>query len=152
MKIENKWSKITGWFISRPRLSTFIVFLALLVLICPLVLQRYEIIKENREQEMSNILHVVQQNLNHSLKNCYTTTISLAMIVNDNGEPENFDALAKVLVESNPTIDAVQLVPNGIIKYTYPNNPDLIDFDILNTKSVREEALETIQKGKIHFA
>lgn len=152
MKIENKWSKITGWFISKPRLSTFIVFLILLALISPIVLKRFEVVKENRHREMSNILHVVQQNLNHSIKNCYTTTISLAMIVNDDGEPENFEALAKVLVDSNPNIDAVQLVPNGVIKYTYPNNPDLINFDILNTNSVKEEAIETIQKGKIHFA
>lgn len=152
MKIENKWSKITGWFISKPRLSTLIVFLLLLALISPLVLRRFEVVKENRHREMSNILHVVQQNLSYSLKNCHTTTVSLAMIVNDDGEPENFDALAKVLVDSNPNIDAVQLVPNGVIKYTYPNNPDLINYDILNTKSVKEEALETIEKGKIHFA
>lgn len=152
MKTENKWSKITSWFISKPRLTGFLIFLMMFVVISSLVLQRYEIVRENRQREMSNILHVVQQNLNHSLKNCYTTTLSLALIINDKGEPENFESVGKALVESNPSIDAVQLVPNGVIKYIYPNNPAILNFDVLHAENVKEEALETIRKKKIHFA
>jgi len=152
MKTENKWSKITGWFISKPKLTGFLIFFIMLAVISSLALQRYEIVKKNRRQEMSNILHVVQQNLNHSLKNCYTTTLSLALTINDQGEPENFESVGKALVDSNPSIDAVQLVPNGVIKYIYPDNPAIINFDILHTESIKDEALETIRKGKIHFA
>lgn len=152
MKTENKWSKITGWFISRPRFTGFLIFLILLGGIVSIIWQRYEMIRENRHREMSNILHVVQQNLNQALKNCYTTTLTLAMTINDNGEPENFEAIGRKLVESNSCIDAVQLVPNGVIKYIYPYNPALINFDILNTENVKAEALQSIRLKKMYFA
>ncbi len=152
MKTESKWSKLTGWFISKPKLTGFLIFLLLLSGVFFLVLQRYQIAKENEKREMSNILHVMQQNINQSLKNCYTTTLTLAMTINDKGEAENFDAIGKKLFESNPYIDAVELVPNGVIKYIYPPNPIVINFDILKDPNVKEEALESIKRKKMYFA
>jgi hypothetical protein len=44
---------------------------------------------------------------------------NLALTINDKGIPENFDDVGKTL-ETNNVISAVQLVPQGIIRYIYP--------------------------------
>ncbi|WP_165930048.1 PAS domain S-box protein [Flavobacterium caseinilyticum] len=103
---------------------------------------------------MNNILQVVHQNIEQALKNCYTTTLTLALTINDKGIPENFDYVSEKLMESNPNIDAVQLVPNGIIKYTYPleGNETALNLNIIKTPHLRDEALKSIAKKKMYFA
>jgi PAS domain S-box-containing protein len=154
MSFKRNWTKLSKWFLTRPNTSGTLVFLLLLMLLCFLIKSRYNAVKENQHREMSNILNVVRQNFEQILKNSYVTTLTLAMTVNDNGEPENFDKIAPQLVDSNASIDAVQLVPNGVIKYVYPmeGNEEAINYDILNSPNVRDEALKSIHTKLIYFA
>lgn len=154
MSFKRNWSKLSKWFLTRPTTSGTLVFLLLILLVCFLVKLRYNAVKENQHREMSNILNVVRQNFEQILKNSYVTTLTLAMTVNDEGTPENFDKVAAQLVNSNATIDAVQLVPNGVIKYVYPqkDNKAAIGYDILNSPKVRLEALKPIKTKLIYFA
>ncbi len=154
MGLKRNWIKLSKWFLTRPNLSGTLVFLLLLLFIGFLVKLRHDAVKENQHREMSNILNVVRQNFEQILKNSYTTTLTLAMTVNDQGEPENFDKIASQLVDSNPNIDAVQLVPDGVIKYVYPfeANKTAIGYDILNSPNVRDEALKSIDSKLIYFA
>ncbi|MES2411848.1 MAG: PAS domain S-box protein [Bacteroidota bacterium] len=154
MSFKRNWTKLSKWFLTRPNTSGTLVFLLLLVFVCFLIKLRYDTLKHNQHREMSNIIHVVHQNFEQILKNSYVTTLTLAMTVNDDGEPENFEKIAAQLVDSNPSIDAVQLVPNGIIRYVYPKeaNEAAIGYDILNSPKVREEALKSIHSKLIYFA
>ena len=129
-------------------------FLFLSYVVTFIVAQQYKIIKENEQREMYNILNVVHQNIEQALKNCYTTTLTLALTINDKGIPENFEFVSEKLIESNPNISAVQLVPNGIIKYVYPyiGNEAAINLNILNTPHLKREALKSIAKKKMYFA
>ena len=45
-------------------------FLFLSYIVGFLVYQQYQLIKEDEQREMNNILHIVNQNLEQSLKNC----------------------------------------------------------------------------------
>lgn len=154
MSFKRNWTKLSRWFLTRPNTSGTLVFFVLLTVVCILVKSRYNVIKENQEREMSNILGVVRQNFEQILKNSYVTTLTLAMSVNDKGEPENFDKIAAQLVDSNESIDAVQLVPNGVIKYVYPleTNEAAIGYDILKSDTVRQEAFKSIHTKLIYFA
>lgn len=154
MSLKRNWAKLSKWFLTRPNTTGGLVFLLLLVLVCFLVKLRYNTIEENQHREMSNIINVVQQNFEQILKTSYVTTLTLAMSVNDEGEPENFEKVAAQLVNSNASIDAVQLVPNGIIKYVYPleANEAAIGYDILNSPKVKDEALKSIDSKLIYFA
>ncbi|MDO8316781.1 MAG: PAS domain S-box protein [Flavobacterium sp.] len=154
MKSEKKHSKFIRWFLERPKTTGFITFLFLSYVAGFIVSQQYKLIKEDEQREMNNILHVVHQNIEQSLKNCYTTTLTLALTINDKGIPENFDYVSKKLMESNANISAVQLVPNGIIKYIYPlkGNEAALDLNILTTPSLKKEALKSIAKKKMYFA
>lgn len=154
MSLKRNWTKLSKWFLTRPNTSGTLVFLLLLVLVCFLVKQRHDTLIENQRREMSNIIGVVQQNFEQVLKTSYVTTLTLAMTVNDKGEPEDFEKIAAQLVNKNASIDAVQLVPNGIIKYVYPYkaNEEAIGYNILKSPKVRDEAIKSIETKLIYFA
>lgn len=154
MSFKKNWKSFSKWFLTRPKTSGTLVFLLFLTLVCFLVKLRYNSVRDNQHREMSNILNVVRENFEQILKNSYTTNLTLAMTVNDDGVPENFDKIAPQLVDHNANIDAVQLVPNGVIKYVYPlkGNEAALNYDILNNPAVREEALKSIDRKILYFA
>ncbi|MFV8366510.1 PAS domain S-box protein [Flavobacterium sp. XS1P27] len=151
---NKKYPKFISWFLNKPKTTGFITFIFLSYVVGFLVYQQYQLIKEDEQREMNNILHIVNQNLEQSLKNCYTTTLTLALTINDKGVPENFDYVGKKLMESNNSISAVQLVPNGVIKYIYPleGNEAAINLNILTTPHLKEEALKSVASQKMYFA
>lgn len=154
MSFKKIWKSVSKWFLTRPNTTGTLVFFLFLLLVSFLVKLRYNSIKENQHREMSNILNVIQHNFEQIFKNSYTATLALAMSINDEGDPENFDKIAAQLVEKNEIIDAVQLVPNGIIKYVYPyaKNKAALNYNILNTPKVKQEALKSIETKEIYFA
>lgn len=150
---HTKNPKFISWFLNRPKTTGFITFLLLSYIACFIVLQQYQLIKKGEQKEMNTIIHVVHQNIEQSLKNCYTTTLTLALTINDKGIPENFDYVGKKLMESNTSISAVQLVPKGVIKYIYPmkGNEAAMNLNIL-TDPYLKEALKSVASKKMYFA
>ena len=154
MNSEKKHTKLTKWFFKRPKITGVITFLFLSFIAGFIVVQQYKLIKEDEQNEMNTILHVVHQNIEQSLKNCYTTTLTLALTINSSGIPENFDSVGKTLMDSNAIISAVQLVPNGIIKYVHPikGNEAAMNLNILADPYLKKEALKSIATQKMYFA
>ena len=138
----------------RPRISGYLLFLVLFSTVTIISIQRYQIIREDRDKEMNVILKDIHQSIEQSLKNCYTTTVSLALSINDEGLPQNFDLVGKKLLQSNSIVSAVQLVPNGVIKYICPlkGNEAAMNLDILGSNYLKEEAKKSIETQKIYFA
>ncbi|KDN55604.1 sensor histidine kinase [Flavobacterium seoulense] len=99
-------------------------------------------------------LQAIHKSIDQSLKNYYVDALTLAMTINDKGIPENFETVCQQILNSNPNIDAVQLVPDGIIQYTYPEkgNEAAKGIDILNNKKYRFEAMKAIETRKMYFA
>ncbi|MFV8334238.1 PAS domain S-box protein [Flavobacterium sp. GSP14] len=151
---NKKYPEFIIWFLNRPKTTGFITFLFLSYIAGFIVVQQYQLVKEDEQQEMSNILKIVNQNLEQSLKNCYTTTLTLALTINDKGIPENFDYVGKKLLETNNVISAVQLVPQGIIKYIYPfkNNEAALNLNILTAPHLKAEAVKSVTLKKMYFA
>ena len=154
MVLKKEWPKFIYWFLSKPKTAGLFIFFCLSFIIGYTVYQQYHIIKEDERREMNNTLQIVHQNIEQSLKNCYTTTLTLALTINDEGIPENFDYVAKKLTESNTSISAVQLVPKGVIKYTYPlkGNEAAMNLNILTSPYLKDEALKSIANQKMYFA
>lgn len=152
--VKKVTSKISNWFILQPKALGFLTFIIALLIVGFFVSLRYKIFKENQKREMSNMLEVVHQNIEQILKNSYTTTLTLAMSIDDEGVPRDFDKIGEKLVTTNSSIDAVQLVPNGVIKYIYPlkGNEAAMNYDILKSKNVYQEAQKSIEAKLIYFA
>lgn len=138
----------------RPKTSGFLLFLFLMSAVVIISIQRIQMTCEARDNEMNVRLKDIHQNIEQSLKNCYTTTVSLALSIDDEGVPQNFDLVGKKLLQSNPIASAIQLVPNGVIKYIYPikGNEAAMNLDILGSNHLQEEAKKSIETQKIYFA
>ena len=154
MSTEKLWSYITRWFMFRPKTSGFLLFLFLMSAVVIISIQRIQMTCEARDNEMNVRLKDIHQNIEQSLKNCYTTTVSLALSIDDEGVPQNFDLVGKKLLQSNPIASVIQLVPNGVIKYIYPikGNEAAMNLDILGSNHLQEEAKKSIETQKIYFA
>lgn len=129
--------------------ALFFLFLGLFML-----WQRYQLLLENREDEMTGIIDLVEQNIDQSLKYSYTAALSLALQINEDGEVENFEEIAAQLVDNNPNIDGIETVPDGIIKQVYPyeQNKAAINYNILQDSTRNVEAFKAIESRKMFFA
>ncbi|MFC4816853.1 PAS domain-containing protein [Flavobacterium sp. GCM10023249] len=154
MNFEKKITTLINWFLSRPKASGCIVFSFFLFVLGLSIFFKYQVNNENEKHEMNNILNVVKKNIEQNLKNNYAAVITLALSINDSGEPKNFEQIAENLVKSYENINAVQLVPGGVIKYTYPlkGNEAATNFDILHHPLHRAAALKAIESKSIYFS
>ena len=140
MNTEKKLATFTNWFAIRPRTSGYLLSITLSFFVILMSFQRYHILKEDHEIEMNIILNNIHENIDQYLKNWQVTTYSLSLTISDDGIPRNFDKVAKELIESDPIISSLQLVPDGIIKHIYPfkGNEATINLNILETPYLRE--------------
>jgi PAS domain S-box-containing protein len=145
---------LTAWVVARPVVAGLIVFLLMQAVVAYIVYQRAMILRENDRREMSNLLHVVYGNVEQSLKNSSTAALTLALTINDEGVPENFETVGKQLTIANPAITAVQLVPGGVITKIYPleAHKAAIGYDILKSSENSGQARESMLSKKMYFA
>ncbi|TDQ11138.1 sensor histidine kinase [Pedobacter metabolipauper] len=154
MDLEQRLTAVNGWLLKKPKVAGIVVFLFFVLLIGFISYQRYRILKENAHKEMNSVLNVIEQNIEQSLKNSYTAALTLALTINYDGVPENFNEVGAQLIDSNSNFQAVQLVPDGIIKYVYPvaGNEKAINYNIFNGfKDNVVRAREAIKSRKMYF-
>lgn len=138
----------------QPKLVGILVFIFFCILFSFIISQQYNIAKKNKNDEMNRILQTIHKTIDNSLKKNYVDALTLALTINDKGVPENFENVGKHILASNSNIDAVQLVPNGIIRYTYPlkGNEAAIGLNILKSGKIRNEAMQSVKNKKMYFA
>ena len=153
MNTEKTFAAFVNWFANRPKTSAYLLSAILSILVILISLQRYHILKEDQEREMSIVLNDIHENIDQSLKICQVSIVSLALTIDDDGTPQNFDKVAKQLTESNPIISLVQLAPDGIIKQIYPlkGNEAALNLNILDTPYLQRFANKSIKTKAIYF-
>lgn len=143
--------------ISNPKVIAVSVGVVMLLLSAFFINLRHNYSKQQHEIEMSLQLNAIHKNLEHTLKASFNSNLAMGMTINDQGVPENFESVAANIIRLNPIIDAIELVPNGVIKYIYPleKNKEAYNFDILNNPKsplISQEAQMAIQRKSIYFA
>lgn len=140
--------------LGKPVVSGLLTFLFFLILGSFILWQRYQILKETEQREMSNLIGYIENNIDHTLKNGYTAALSLALLVEGDGSISAFDEVAPRLLEQYPILDAVQMVPGGIITMVYPleENRTVLGYNILEDPAVNQEAFRAMRKKEMYFA
>lgn len=148
------FDKLKGFLLSKPKLSAVIFFIILVFITSFLIYQRNNYLIEVEKSEANNILNIVEKNIEHTFQSALTSTLTLALSVNDNGIPEEFEKLGKQLVDDNKFIDGIQLVPNGVIKYVYPYevNKAALNYNILEDPKTNKEAKKAIEQKRFYLA
>ncbi|MDG2430906.1 PAS domain S-box protein, partial [Flavobacterium sp.] len=154
MKLKTNWPKFINWYIINPKFSGLIVFVFLGIIFSLLASKQYVSNIEFKRLEKINTLETIHQNIEQSLKNSYITALTLALTINDEGTPENFEGIGQKLLKSNSAISAVQLVPQGIIKYTYPlkGNEAAMNLNIFKANHTKIDALKFMKYDRIYFS
>lgn len=155
MNIDKNLSDTTNILFRKPKAMGIFVFLILTMIILFVANQRYRLVIEDRRLEMSRILATVKYNVDQSLKNSYTAALTLGLTINGDGVPKNFDTVAAQLLNSNRTLSAVELVPDGVIKYIYPlkGNEKALNLNVLkDSRTISMEANKAIESRKMYFA
>ncbi|MNK09096.1 putative diguanylate cyclase YegE [compost metagenome] len=154
MPTSSKQPIQSNWFTLNPKLTTFLFFIILVATISLIAQQRYQIIKENREKDINAMLESVELRLDQLLKNSQNIALTLALTLDQDGKPRNFEKVAAEIMQANPSLQGVQLVPNGIIKYMYPieGNKEAIGLDLFKLSAFNElEARKAIKLRKMYF-
>lgn len=155
MNNKTKLIKRSNWFLNKPIIVGGLVFLFFSFIISTIAYQRFHILKEKERDDMAKALEGIKENIEQSLRNSYTAALTLALTIDNNGNPENFELVSDKLTRSNPSFQAVQLMPNGVVKYIYPlkGNEAALNFDVLHApEALRKEARSAVEERKMHFA
>lgn len=135
------------------RLSA-IVFLILFSATIYFTYNTYRLAKVEEESRAHELLDAAKNRLQQLLNSSTSTTQLLAFLVKEYQIQNNFDLIAKRIFETQKYVDAIQLVPNGVICCVYPlkGNEAAIGYNILTDKTRNIEALEAIARKELYFA
>jgi len=151
---SNKQPIQSNWFILNPKLTTFLFFILLVAISSLITYQRYQIIQRNREKDISAMLESVEQRLDQLLKNSQNIALTIALTLDQKGQPHDFEMVAAEIMKANPSLQGVQLVPNGIVKYIYPikGNEEALNLNLFKINSFNKlEAQKAIKLRKMYF-
>lgn len=139
---------------SRSILLGVFAFVLLSLLFTLLISQRLELVKEQRNKEAYEIVNQAKDKLQEALTHSLSATKTISFFIDKNGQVSNFDSIAAQILEADTDIDALELVPDGVIQYVYPlkGNEELLGYNILQDSTRNKEAYKAIEKKEMFFA
>jgi PAS domain S-box-containing protein len=141
-------------FLMKPVVLGVITFCLLAFLFSLLIYQRYALLKEVKIKEAYEIVNQAKDKLQETLTYSLSATKTLTFFIDNNGQVKDFDSIAAQILEAGTDIDAIQLVPGGVIRYVYPlkGNEKVVGYDVLNDSTRNKEAYKAIEKKQMFFA
>ncbi len=140
--------------LNRHVLFGILAFIILAVLSASLIYQQYRINKQEQKKEGFAVAENAKEKLQQALTNSLSATKILSFFIDQNGEVKNFDSVAAEILSTNKGIDALELVPDGVIKHIYPlqGNENVIGYNILKDSTRNKEAFRAIEKNELFFS
>lgn len=121
-----------------------------------IVISHYINLLDEEKQRKDAIInaHLVKHQIETSLSNALSATNMLALVVENVEDSLQYNQLCKTVYDIYKNVDAVELGPNGIVRYAYPykENKDAIGFNILKDPVQKDEALLAIKNKQLLFA
>ncbi|WP_299110393.1 ATP-binding protein [uncultured Winogradskyella sp.] len=141
-------------YLKKPLVAGLLTFALLLFITQYIAYQKYLISKNEQRRELNSEISFIKDKLQALIMYNYSATKSLAYIVERNGIPEDFEDIAKNLLEHQDYFDAVELVDStGVITHVYPlKDNEVIGFNILTSKAASTGALATIKSKDFYIA
>lgn len=139
---------------TKPILTGLIVFVIAAILTQYLAYQRYLIGKEEDENNVVQEINVVKDRLITALSYSFSATKTLAFLIEEHGVPDDFDRIARDIIESNKYIDALELTKGGVITHVYPmaGNERALGFNVFGDSIATSDAYKAIEKNELFFA
>lgn len=115
---------------------------------------RYSALVQEEKQVATNMAESARSRLQQSLQYSLSATQALTLTIDQDGHVHHFDSIAAYILNSNKYMDALQLVPGGVIRHIYPiaGHEAALGYDILSDSSRNKEAFKAIKKKELFFA
>ena len=141
-------------FLNPHVLYGLLAFVILAALFVSLIHQQYRIIKQEQKKEGYGVAEDAKEKLLQALANSLSATKILSFFIDQDGMVKNFDSVAAQILSTNKGIDALELVPGGIIQYVYPlqGNENVLGYNILTDSTRNKEAYRAIEKNELFFS
>ncbi|HEY6503764.1 MAG TPA: PAS domain S-box protein [Chitinophagaceae bacterium] len=154
MSDHNPKYQANTWLFIKPWIIGLFTFLLLTSACLYVTYQHYNTLKKEERQAAGHVAGSVSNRLQQALQYSLSATQSLALVIDGDGIPRNFDSIAAYIFRSHKYVDVLQLVPGGVIQYVYPlkGNEAAIGYDILKDSARNKEAFKAIYKKELFFA
>ena len=135
-------------------LSGLLAFSILAALIIILAYQRFHINRSVQQKETYQVVNGVKDKIQETLAQGISASKTLSFFIEKDGTVNDFDSLASLILAANTKIDALQLLPGGVIRYVYPlkENEKVIGFNLLTDSARKKEAVKAIEKKGFYYA
>jgi len=153
MNLQKDNTSNTG-LLTKPLLIGFLTFTLLASICAYLAYQRYTILRNEERENAQNMAESVRSRLQQALQYSLSATQAMTLLIDKQGIPANFDSIAPYIFKAHKYIDALELVPEGVIRYVYPatENEGVIGYNILLDPTRNKEAYKAIEKKQLFFA
>ncbi|MDC6387869.1 PAS domain S-box protein [Maribacter sp. PR1] len=140
--------------LSSPVIPGLLVFLIILSITTFVAYQRYLILKSSEEDGVSRQATRIDREIKNVLNQGFSSTQSLAFLVENYGVPQDFSNISQLLLKTNTSVDALELVDSsGVITHVYPiEENEVLGFNILMDSVGKPGAVRTIEKGEYYIA
>ncbi|TDS18591.1 PAS domain S-box-containing protein [Maribacter caenipelagi] len=137
-----------------PLLYGVMAFLFVLIITQFVAFQKYQLHQKTKQQEIEQQVSKLKVDLQNVLGQSFNVTQTLAFMVEHYGIPDNFDSVAQLLLNSNNSIDALELVNDkGIITHVHPlKGNEVIGLNILDDPDNKFGAKTTLEKKDYYTA
>lgn len=137
-----------------PLLYGFLAFILVLIITQFIAYQKHQLHRQTEQQEVEKRVSKLKVDLQNVLGQSFYATQTLAFIIEQYGVPKNFDSVAQLLLNSNNSIDALELVnEKGVITHVYPlKGNEVVGMNILNDPDNKFGAKITLEKNDYYTA
>jgi PAS domain S-box-containing protein len=152
--MRNKIKLLLKKFNKRPILTGIVIFFVSLGLTQFLTYKDYLLVKSYEKEAVIEKTNLIEKKVMAGLSHALSATKTLSYIERKYGIGDDFENIAYEILQNNPNIDAIQLLENGTIKYTYPlaGNEMVIGYDIFADPLRKTEAIKAIESNSLFFA
>jgi PAS domain S-box-containing protein len=116
--------------------------------------QQFLITKHKEHEVLSAELANVTDKFRKILNSDIVAARTLALIYKEYGIPENFNSIAKQIIDNSQFAEAIQITKGGVITniYPYEKYKNTIGLNTLADSVRKEEARKALTKGEVFFA
>lgn len=140
----------------KPNTMGFLVFLLLLFFTIYFSVKQYNITTDRESFEAYALANDAKNRLQEVFSYSISATELLSFLVQEYEEEaiNNFDSIASKILKGQKYIDALELLPKGVICCVYPleGNKSVIGYNILEDPARNREAFEAIERKELFFA
>ena len=114
----------------------------------------YTVRQQEERQQVKNAAKDSRDAIQVALLHGLSATQTVGLAVSEGLLPARFDSIVPRLFSSYPSVDAIELAPDGIVRFVYPPEPNsrALGFNILADPIQRDEAALAIRSRQLIFA